>query len=218
MVPPSIKGRIYEMAKPHGQKSGSLTTMFDSVAECTPQPYHKGNGDPDEMSIWVPIHFKTSFEDDKLRNRMAVMTCLPSGISKMTSLSAKVIEDGTVLEIAVAVPSAVSDPSKFLRFCTAEMTKSRQRNKHYEQSCEFRTRAFHKALSTCRESSGEVLWRTFKCPLDFQCMEDFNLVEMVALEGCYYLYVELFAKEKHLYMDDNGRLGGNVLDMNNMFW
>jgi hypothetical protein len=217
IVPLSIKRKF----DGSGPNCGSLATVFDTVAgkpECTPQQNPYGNSDPDEMSIWVPIHFKTSFEDDKLRKRMSVMTCLPSGITKMTSLSAKVTDDGTILKVMVAVPNAVSEPSKFLRFCTVEFSRNGEKNRHFEKSSEFRLRAFHKALSICRESAGDVVWRTFSCPLDFQCMEDFNLVEMVALEGSYYLYIELFAKEKHLYMDDNGRLGGNVLDMNHMFW
>ena len=111
---------------------------------------------------WVPIHFKATFEDDRLRKRTALLTCLPSGIVRMNNIIAKVKDDGKVLEIRVAVPDALTSPAKFLLFTGMESHRFRCAN-----SAEFRNRAFHKSLASCRDSIGDVVWRSFECELDF---------------------------------------------------
>lgn len=133
---------------------GGLGTLTGQVSKVSPQPFTPCGGDmtgsTDEYTVWIPVHFKTSFKDEKLRNRMAVITCLPSGIKEMSQMTAKVTEDGNILEIRVAVPHAVSEPSKFLRFCSVP-GKSQS-----TQASEFRVRAFHEALSICRGSIGDT--------------------------------------------------------------
>lgn len=175
-----------------------------------------GNGDDlptfgptSDDQVWKPIHFKTTYEDSKLRQRFSLITCLPSGVSDLSSMSAKVQNDGHTLVLKCSIPEAVSNPEKFLGFF--------KMSKDGASSNEFRERAFHKALSHSKSSRADVMWCRFECPLDFPCIEDIPLVRMIFLDGCFFLFIELFAKEKHQYMEDNGRLSGAIINMSNNY-
>lgn len=136
---------------------------------------------------------------------MAVVTCLPSGVNNANSIIAKVEADGNILCIKVAAPTPVTDPEQFLMFCKHDPVTA--------VAPEFRVRAFHKALSDKRESRNDAVWWQFDCELDFPCIEDIPIIKTINLDGCIYLYVELFAKVKHQYMGDNGRLSCEIVHM-----
>ena len=65
---------------------------------------------------WTPVHFKTAFKDNNLRQRQGVMVLLPSGIQLASDVIAVVQSEGTILKVSVKVPGAVMDPKRFLRF------------------------------------------------------------------------------------------------------
>ena len=159
-------------------------------------------------SNWLPINFKAVFKDHKLRDRLGIVVVMPSGVDDKDNVNAKIERDGMAIQIKVRVSDVVTDPKKFLLFSKLPLYKSSMND------CNgFRIRAFHEALAKERKVVLAAVWRDFVLDLDFPVTEDIPIVELLVLEGCFYLYLELVAKEKLAYMDNNGRLTGRVLDL-----
>ena len=158
---------------------------------------------------WMPVHFKTAFKDDNLRQRQGVMVLLPSGIQLASDVIAVVQSEGTILKVSVKVPGAVMDPKRFLRF---------QRKGIYRPLMEMcagaRISAFYETMSTVHTSLCDSMWREFQLNLDFPCMEDIPIHAVSRLEESVFVYIELIAREKTTYMQANGRLSGDIVDMN----
>ena len=158
---------------------------------------------------WTPVHFKTAFKDDNLRQRQGVMVLLPSGIQLASDVIAVVQSEGTILKVSVKVPGAVMDPKRFLRF---------QRKGIYRPLMEMcagaRISAFYETMSTVHTSLCDSMWREFQLNLDFPCVEDIPIHAVSRLEESVFVYIELIAREKTTYMQANGRLSGDIVDMN----
>ena len=78
-----------------------------------------------------------------------------------------------------------------------------------------RISAFYETMSTVHTSLCDSMWREFQLNLDFPCMEDIPIHAVSRLEeSVLFVYIELIAREKTTYMQANGRLSGDIVDMN----
>ena len=77
-----------------------------------------------------------------------------------------------------------------------------------------RISAFYETMSTVHTSLCDSMWREFQLNLDFPCMEDIPIHAVSRLEESVFVYIELIAREKTTYMQANGRLSGDIVDMN----
>lgn len=215
---PSAEVKKCQEAAIHAQtekdkRTAKLVAAMPAPKEKKCKNYHEGMeeepklkvADEGEKDDWRPIHFTTTFKDKKLRARQGMIICLPSGVTKMEHVSLKVAPDGKVLEVKVAVPKAVSDPELFLKFC--------REDEDFGPSSELREVAFHEALSMERPSASAVVWKKFNIQLEFPCMEDIPLWKAHHYGGCNYIYLELFSQQKKTYMENNGRLSGEIIDL-----
>ena len=158
---------------------------------------------------WTPVHFKMSFKDDNLRQRQGVMVLLPSGVQLSSDVIAVVQSEGTILKISIKAPGAIMDPKQFLHF---------QRKGIYRPLMEIcagaHISAFYETMSTVHTSLCDSMWREFQLNLHFPCMEDIPIHAVSRLEESVFVYIELIACEKTTFMQANGRLSGDIVDMN----
>ena len=126
---------------------------------------------------WIPIHFKTSFKDDNLRQCQGVMVLLPLGVQLCSDVIAVVQSEGTILKIRIKVPGAIMDPKRFLHF---------QRKGIYCPLMEIcagaRISSFYETMSTVHTSLCDSMWREFQLNLDFPCMEGIPIHAVSRLE------------------------------------
>ena len=168
-------------------------------------PTTAGSGSQDE---WHPVHFTTTFKDDDLRHRQAVVILLPSGVTHSEDINVAVESEGMILKVSVAIPHHITDPAEFLHFQNQQSYKRLMSNGEGT-----RKYAFYEMLSKIHNTRGETMWRHFNLNLDIACIEDIPIISIMKLQASYSIYIELMAREKQTYMHAYGRVTCDVIDV-----
>ena len=131
------------------------------------------------------------------------------GVQFSSDVIVVVQSEGTNLKISVKGPGAIMNPKRFLRF---------QKKGIYCQLMEncagAHVSTFYETMSTVHTSLCNSMWREFHLSSDFPCMEDITIHAVTRLEESVFAYIELIACEKTMYMEVNGWLSGEIVDMN----
>ena len=75
---------------------------------------------------------------------------------------------------------------------------------------------FYDTMSNVHTSLCDSMWREFHFSLDFPCMEDMTIHAVTRLDKSAFIYIELIAHEKTMYMEANRWLSGEIVDMNEL--
>ena len=105
----------FENLEPRLSGATPKTILTDSLFSL-PQSNNRIPVSGNKQEEWIPVHFKTPFKDDNLRQRQGVMVLLPLGVQLSSNVIAVVQSEGTILKISIKVPEAVMDPKQFLCF------------------------------------------------------------------------------------------------------
>lgn len=193
-------------------KGSGLGTLGVAERASISDPSDAGPSPADDAASMIkPFHIKTKFLDDDLRNHLAFVSLLPSGVTDPSAVKLKVESDGVAFRVDLAMPNASTDPDEFLKFIDL-MSKVMMKLGGESAHCS-RKKAFHQAMSMMRASSVATVWRTFKIRLDFVVVEDLLHSQITRLGGSCFLCCEFLAKEKSNCMDGNGLMGNGVVDL-----
>jgi hypothetical protein len=177
-------------------------------------PAAEKNAEMIDMSPkWIPIYFKASFRDIQLRRHQIIQILMPSGVISGRSVILKVEPCGRLLKCQVAIPQQFTMANKVMAF--QEKNGKDLNNNEYNNT--LRVQKLHTVYGKCRSSQNSVIMCTHRIPLDMTVKEDILQVSFIKNKSNYsYVYVELLEKKNMDYMNENGRLSNEVIEMDEL--